>query len=65
MFLPFGVIFKVSIVSLIFPYSFCVSKCTKHSLDTQHEYGKIEDAMDILKITPEGKNMDTWEQYYM
>jgi hypothetical protein len=35
------------------------SKCTKHILDMQNEYGRIEEVMGILKITAEGRDMDT------
>jgi hypothetical protein len=38
------------------------SKYSENLLDTQHGYGKAEDAMKIFKITSSGKNMDTWEQ---
>lgn len=30
----------------------------------QHEYGKTEDPMCVLKITSKGRDMDTWEQLY-
>jgi hypothetical protein len=31
----------------------------------QHEHGKPEDPMGVLKITPKGRDMDTREQLYI
>jgi hypothetical protein len=33
--------------------------CTKNTLDAQHEYANTEATMDILKIRPNGRNVDT------
>jgi hypothetical protein len=31
----------------------------------QHEYGKTEDPMGVLKITSKGRDMGTWEQLHI
>jgi hypothetical protein len=37
----------------------------QHILNNKHEYGNIQDAMDILQITQKGRLMDTIETYYI
>lgn len=31
----------------------------------QHDYGKTEGHMGVLKIMSKGRDMDTWEQLYI
>jgi hypothetical protein len=33
----------------------------EHILDARHERGRVEETMDILKTTPAGRAIDTWE----
>jgi hypothetical protein len=41
------------------------SKYAKHILDHQHEYGKKEETMEILKVISKGNFMDSYERYYI
>jgi hypothetical protein len=39
------------------------STYAKHFPGTHHENGKTEDNMDILKITPKGRDTNTWDHF--
>jgi hypothetical protein len=41
------------------------SKYAAHILGMQHEYGKTEDPMGVLKIMSNGKDMDAWKQLHI
>jgi hypothetical protein len=41
------------------------SKYALHMLQRRHEYGKIEETMDILKVVQKGKRLDVLERFYM
>jgi hypothetical protein len=37
----------------------------QHILDQKHEYGSIDDTMDILKISQKGNNMNILVRFYI
>jgi hypothetical protein len=41
------------------------SKYTQNILECNHEYGKIEDTMEVIKIAQKGRHLDALERFYI
>jgi hypothetical protein len=39
--------------------------CANHILQNNHEYGPIQQTMEVLQKENKGKKMNTWENYYI
>jgi hypothetical protein len=48
-----------------FKYNNRKSKFAQHLLDKQHSMDRMENTIDIIRITSKGKIMDTIEKYYI
>ena len=48
-----------------FKYNNRKSKFAQHLLDRQHSIDEMENIMDVIHITNEGRMMDTIEKYYI